>query len=64
MINTVQRKKIGGQADKNGRIYYKETAAGTNFGRNQQIKTALSLIQCLLVNRDSIVSIAKHGTVQ
>ena len=41
MINTVQRKKNGRQADKNERIYYKETAAGAKFDRNQQTKTVL-----------------------
>ena len=40
MINTVQRKKIGGQPDKNERIYYQETTAGANFDSNQQTKTA------------------------
>ena len=63
-IKRVQRKKIGGQADKNERIYYKETAAGANLIATNKQRQSFSYTKFLIVNRDSIVAIAKHGTVQ
>ena len=55
---------MGGQSDKNERIYYKETAAAPNLVATNKQRQLLCLMQYLIVNRESIVAIAKHGTVQ
>ena len=43
-IKRVERKKLAGRPTKMKESINKETTTGANFVRNQQIKTALSLI--------------------